>query len=709
MTQPSFTLTVEDRIGTMVFDLPDHPVNVFKNHVKDEFEKLIDQVASDSSIRALVLISGKPGVFIAGADIDEFVKLQTAEQALQLVRGGQVLLERIANLGKPIVAAIHGTCLGGGLETALACTYRVATDHPSTKLGLPEVKLGVIPALGGCQRLPRVTGLLVALDMILNGKQVKARQAYRRGIVDEVVHPTVLADVATKAAKKLANGWKPKRARGISRVLIDGNPLGRAVARRQAEATVRKKVGSQYPAPLAAIDSIMHGLSKGVKAGLDREAELFAELAVGDVSRNLVQLFFAGTALAKDPGVENAPEPRTVQNLGVIGAGFMGAGIGGTAVARAKADVRFRDANQEGIQSGLKEAHRIVRQGFKRRAFSKFDYERRRALLSGGTGWAGFKRADLVIEAVFEDLGVKREVFAELEAECSADCILASNTSTIPIGQIAEGLKHRDRVLGMHFFSPVDKMPLLEVIATEQTSAEAIVTATSFGKRMGKTVIVVADHPGFWVNRILSPYMNEAGRMLEEGVPVDQIDGAMTRFGMPIGPVGLLDQVGIDVAHHASHVMHDAFGDRMQPRDGIARVLDAGRKGRKNGLGFYRYKKGRSDGVDETVYDLLKIEPQPVPPADVQARLVFAMLNEAVLALDEGVIKQPRDGDLGAIYGIGFPPYVGGPLRYLQSFGIARAVDTLGRLETAYGARFSAAPLLRRMAEDGDSFYPVQK
>lgn len=703
----AFTLDVQDGIARVVFDLPGEPVNKITADVSHELHQLLDRLRGDRKVRGVVFLSGKRDNFIAGADIDAFVALESSEEALELVRGGQELVNKFGELDKPVVAAIHGSCLGAGLEAALACAYRVATDHPKTTIGLPEVQLGIIPAAGGCQRLPRLIGVRGALDIILAGKTVPATRAYRLGIVDELVHPAVLEEVAFKAAAKLAGGWKPRRNRGgVFSLLLDRTPLGRKVVFSAATKQVMKKTGGHYPAPLAALDAIAYGLRRGVAAGLAREAQLFGELAVGDVSRKLVQIFFATTALKKDRGVDRATvSAHEVNNVGLVGSGFMGAGIGGTAVLRAGVDVRFRDTEIARVKAGLDAARAILRSRLKRRRLTKHKHARLDALISGGTDWAGFPRADLVIEAVFEDLDVKRQVFGDLEAQVRSDCVLASNTSTIPIARIAEGLRRPERVIGMHFFSPVEKMPLLEVIVTEDTAPWATVTAVEFGRRMGKTVIVVRDQPGFWVNRILAPYLNEAGRLVQDGVSVEDIDASMKRFGFPVGPITLLDEVGLDVAVKGSRVMHAAFGDRLAPMAGLLRLVERGCLGRKNGRGFYRYEKGKRQGVDSTAYDVFDIEPRPVPKADIEKRLVFSLLNEAARAVDEEVVRMPRDGDIGAVFGIGYPPFRGGPLRQLDDIGAGRAVGTLERLQQAYGERFVPAPVLNRMAESNARFY----
>ncbi len=707
---PAFRVDARDGLALARLDLPGESVNKITRSVRDELDALLTEWASDSRVRAVVLLSGKPDTFIAGADIDEFVRLSSVAEARELVRQGQALINRLADLGKPVVAAIHGACLGGGLEAALACTYRVATDHPKTVLGLPEVQLGILPAAGGCQRLPRLIGARAALDMILTGKTLPASRAGKAGVVDEVVHPAILETAASSVAARLADGWRPRRraaGRGIAGFLMDRTPLGRRAVFALARRGVLRQTRGHYPAPLAALRAVAHGLAYGVEAGLEMEAALFAELAVGDVSRNLVRIFFATSALKKDPGVTGqAPPPRPVRNVAIIGAGFMGAAIGGVAVAQAGVDVRFRDTDLARVGQGLATARSILDERLKRRRITKFEHRRLTALLSGGTGFEGFGRADLVIEAVFEDLKVKHEVFRAAEAAVPDDCVLASNTSTIPIARVAEATRRPERVIGMHFFSPVQRMPLLEVIAPDRTAPETTVTAVAFGRRLGKTVIVVRDRPGFWVNRILAPYLNEAGRLLEEGLGIEALDAMMVTFGFPVGPLTLLDEVGLDVAAKSAEVLQQAFGDRMAPAKGVHRLREAGRLGRKNGLGFYQYRNGKRRGADRRVYDLLGAAPRAaVAPDEALARMVYAMLNEAALALDEGVVRSARDGDVGAVFGIGYPAFRGGPLRYLDSLGPARVAAELQRLERAWGERFRPAPLVLRLAETGGRFY----
>jgi len=456
------------------------------------------------------------------------------------------------------------------------------------------------------------------------------------------------------------------------------------------------------------LEAVEHGLKYGITEGLKREAQLFGQLAVTDVSRKLVQIFFATNALKKDPGVQNAPPALRVTRLGIVGSGFMGSGIAGTAVAQAEVDVRMKDADLGRVAQGVLAARAILDDRLKRRRISKYEYARLVALLSGGDTYAGFGRAELTIEAVFEDLAVKQQVLREAEGVLPADGVFASNTSTIPITRIAEAAKDPERVIGMHFFSPVAKMPLLEVIPGARTTPQTISTAVAFGRRMGKTVIVVRDSPGFWVNRILAPYANEVGRLLADGASIDEIDSMAVRFGFPVGPVTLLDEVGLDVALKVAGVMQEAYGDHIVPAPGpgVGALVKAGRLGRKSGRGFYFYKDGKKRGVDENAYELLGAHPNGGPrPADILQRLVLGMVNEAARALGEGVVRNPRDGDIGAIFGFGFPPFRGGPLRYADDLGAERVVSDLERLAERHGVRFAPCEVLREQAGRGTKFY----
>ncbi|HEV7838626.1 MAG TPA: 3-hydroxyacyl-CoA dehydrogenase NAD-binding domain-containing protein, partial [Gemmatimonadaceae bacterium] len=501
--KPALSVEVSDGIAIVTFDLPNESVNKLNRAVKDEFVALVSQLERDTTVNAAVLISGKPDVWIAGADIEEFLELKTATDAERLSRDGQMLLDSLERLRIPIIAAIHGACLGGGLETALACRYRIATDHPKTILGLPEVQLGLIPGAGGTQRLPRKIGLTSGLDLILTGKNVRAKKALQLGMIDELVHPSILRTVAMQRAHEVAEGRRKSERHkgGVKGLLLDSNPAGRAIVLRKAREQTLAKSRGHYPALIAAIDAIAAGYEKGAAYGYRQESRLFGEMAMTDVSKQLIFLFFATNELKKDPGVDPAQhpelpvsafEPLPVDKIAIIGAGFMGAGIASIAVQHGSL-VRLKDADHARVAKGYAAVRDILKERLTRKQITRIQYSDYMALIGGTVDYSGFGNVDLVIEAVFEDLAVKHQVLRETEAAIHPSAIFATNTSTIPIGQIAQASSRPERVLGMHFFSPVHKMPLLEVIATSRTHPQVTATAVAYGKKLGKTVIVVND------------------------------------------------------------------------------------------------------------------------------------------------------------------------------------------------------------------------
>ncbi|GAB1344174.1 fatty acid oxidation complex subunit alpha FadJ [Gemmatimonas sp.] len=710
--ETGLTLTIERGVAVICYDQPGSPVNTLNSRVAPVFDRFFARVEQDEAIVGAVLTSGKADTWIAGADIDELTRIAVAADGEALSRGGHAVLDRLAGLRKPVVAAIHGAALGGGLEVALACRHRIASDHVKTVMALPEVQLGLIPGAGGTQRLPRTVGLQAALDMILTGRNIKAKKAWQMGLVHELVHPAILRDVAVTRVLDLAAGRTPPvkpRKSSATAVLLEENALGRKLVFRKAREGVLAKTKGKYPAPLAAIDVIQHGYVEGMQAGQQEEARVFGELTVSAVSRQLVYLFFATTALKKDSGLPDGIEaqPRTVRKLGVLGAGFMGAGITTVAV-QAGTLVRLKDASVERLAAGWRAVRDVVRERLKKRQITRLQLDDTMSLVGGTTDYRGFADVDLVIEAVFEDVAVKHQVLREVQA-VAPNAIFASNTSTIPIREIAAAAARPEQVVGMHFFSPVHKMPLLEVIVTPDTSAETTSTAVQYGRKLGKTVIVVQDGAGFYVNRILAPYINEAGRLLDDGARIEDVDAALTGFGFPVGPITLLDEVGLDIAGKSGPIMAAAFGDRMLPSATLRRVVESGRLGRKAKNGFYRYAAdGTREGVDESVYALTPAGStrHTVPMSEIEQRCVLPMLNEAVRCLQHGIIGSARDGDIGAVFGIGFPPFLGGPFRHLDTIGLAQAVEQLDRLNARFPGRFEPAALLREMAATGRRFHP---
>jgi 3-hydroxyacyl-CoA dehydrogenase/enoyl-CoA hydratase/3-hydroxybutyryl-CoA epimerase len=717
---PSITLTRDAGVAVLSLDVPGAPVNTLSLALAEELRVLFDDIERDNSIVGAVLISGKSDNFIAGADIEQFLEFKTAEDAEQASYTGQKMLSRLERLRVPVVAAIHGACLGGGLETALACAWRVATEHPKTVLGLPEVQLGLIPGTGGTQRLPRLIGLPNALDMILRGRNVRPKKALKMGLVDDVVHPAILRDIAVQRARELGAGTRKRSEgrteRGAEGLLLERNRFGRTLVLKKARQSVMQQTHGLYPAPLAALDVIRVGYEQGEDAGFKEESRRFGELAMTEVSRQLIFLFFATNSLKKDPGVDApVPAPRPVEKLGVLGAGFMGAGITSVAVQQGTL-VRLKDTDTARVGKGLAAVRDVVKERYTKRQITRQQLDDMMALTGGTTEYSGFGNVDLVIEAVFEDIDLKHRVLREVEPLLPDDAIYASNTSTIPIGRIAEAATRPEQVLGMHFFSPVHKMPLLEIIVTPRTTKEATVTAVAYGKQLGKTVIVVNDGPGFYTTRTLSAYMNEAGRLLDEGAAIDAIDKALVDFGFPVGPITLLDEVGIDVGGKVGLVLADALGVRMTPSEAMRRVVTAGRLGRKGRSGFYRYdESGKKGDVDNSIYQIIGATARAkagqhvdIPAEEMVRRCVLAMVNEAARCLQEGILRSVRDGDVGAVFGIGFPPFRGGPFRYVDTIGAASIVRQLQELNTRHPPRFEAAELLVEMARSGKTFYPTE-
>ncbi len=717
---PALMVTRDAGVAILSLDVPGAPVNTLSLGLAEEMRTVFDDIERDSSITAAILISGKSDNFIAGADIEQFLEFKAAEEAEQASYTGQKMLSRLERLRVPVVAAIHGACLGGGLETTLACAWRIATEHPKTVLGLPEVQLGLIPGTGGTQRLPRLIGLPAALDMILRGRNVRPRKAMKMGLVDEVVHPAILRDVALQRARELGAGTRQRSKgrveRGAEGLLVERNRVGRALVLKRARQSVMQQTHGQYPAPLAALDVIRTGYEESIDAGFREESRRFGQLAMTEVSRQLIFLFFATNSLKKDPGVTApAPAPHPVEKLGVLGAGFMGAGITSVAVQQGTL-VRLKDTDPARVGKGLAAVREVVKERYTKKQITRQQLDDMMALTGPTTEYTGFGNVDLVIEAVFEDIDLKHRVLREVEPLLPNDAIYASNTSTIPITRIAEASTRPEHVLGMHFFSPVHKMPLLEVIATSRTTKEATATAVAYGKQLGKTVIVVNDGPGFYTTRTLSAYMNEAGRLLDEGAAIDAIDRALVDFGFPVGPITLLDEVGIDVGGKVGLVLADALGLRMTPAEAMRRVVTAGRLGRKGRNGFYKYDaSGKKGDVDDSIYQIIGAGARAsagqhvrIPDEEMVRRCVLAMVNEAARCLQEGILRNVRDGDVGAVFGVGFPPFRGGPFRYVDTVSVATIVRQLQELNARHPPRFEPAEVLLEMAQTGRTFYPTE-
>ncbi len=709
-----------DGVAVVRLDVAGEPVNTLQESFAAEFSKVFLDLSEEPQLKAVVFTSGKPDSFIAGADLKMLRAVQHAEQAAELSRTGQRALALLVGFRVPVVAAIHGACLGGGLEVALACSARVATNDQKTKLGLPEVQLGVLPALGGTQRLPRLVGVQSALDLLLTGKQIDGKRALRMGLIDELVPPSILLEAAVRVALARAAQKPPgksvfRRLFGkaeLTELALAENPLGRKVLFDQARKQLLHKTHGNYPAPERILHVVKLGLAEGLEKGLIAEASAFGELVVSAEARALMHVFFASTELKKDSGLDAADvAPRAITRVAVLGAGLMGAGVAYVTAARAKVDVRLKDRDEPALAKGLKYVREILDGRVKARRLDVTERDLLMAHVTATTTYGGFDGVDLVIEAVFEDLALKRSVLADVEAHTGKSAIFASNTSSLPITKLAEGARRPDQVIGMHYFSPVHKMPLLEVVVTERTAPWVTATCVELGKRQGKTVIVVRDGAGFYTSRILGPYLSEASFLVAEGVAIERVDQALVEWGFPVGPITLLDEVGIDVGAKVGHVLYEAFGERMAQPPGVDGLLKDQRLGKKNQRGFYVYgEKGHAKQgakqVDSSVYGLLGVQPtNALASAAIAERCALQMLNEAAHCFGEGILRSARDGDIGAIFGLGFPPFLGGPFHYADTLGAAEIVRRLEGYRSTLGERFNPAPVLVAMAQTGGTFH----
>ncbi|WP_039659718.1 MULTISPECIES: fatty acid oxidation complex subunit alpha FadJ [Pantoea] len=697
MEQNAFHLKMRlDHVGIITIDVPDEKMNTLKAEFAGQIIAIIAEARRDPKLAGLVLISGKPDNFIAGADISMIDRCKSAQEAEALAKQGQEVMAALDALPFPVVAAIHGACLGGGLELALACDARICSLDDKTRLGLPEVQLGLLPGSGGTQRLPRLIGVQQALPLILTGKTLRAKQARKLGVVDDAVPQAILLETAIARVKK---GKVSGRTLPLRDRLLHG-PIGRQALFALASRQTAAKTQGNYPAANRIIEVVRIGLEQGSRAGHDAEARAFGELAMTPESVALRGIFFATTAMKKERGGD--AEPAAVKSVAILGGGLMGGGIASVTAINAGLPVRIKDISLEGVNHALKTSWELLSKKVKRRQLTPAQRQQQMARITGGTDYQGFSQRDVVIEAVFEDLALKQQMVSEVEAHCQPHTLFASNTSSLPIEEIAAKAQRPENVIGLHYFSPVEKMPLVEVIPHLNTSTATLVTIVALARSQGKTPIVVADKPGFYVNRILTPYINEAMRCLLEGEPIDHIDRALVKFGFPVGPIQLLDEVGIDVGSKISPILHQAYGERFAAPAAFDAVLKDGRKGRKNSKGFYRYDQARwqRKKPDASLYTLLKVTPKArQSEAQIAERCVMMMLNEAARCLDEQVIRCARDGDIGAVFGIGFPPFLGGPFHYMDKLGAAEMVNRLTRLTQQHGERFTPCDALIEVAK----------
>jgi 3-hydroxyacyl-CoA dehydrogenase/enoyl-CoA hydratase/3-hydroxybutyryl-CoA epimerase len=720
-------------IASIVFEPPEGRLNILTSATLYRLHDLIGTLRSSPELRAVVVRSAAPRSFIAGADVNEIGDIADARAGEEGARLGQAIFTELSELNVPVVAAINGICLGGGAELALACHYRVASDADAVKIGLPEVRLGILPGFGGTQRLPRLVGLPRGLDLILSSRTLDARRAKRAGLVDLVIPEAIFEREVKRFVELLAAGGAPargvppfdgarkaqaRRAKITSRDRFLESRIGLPILRRVTRRSVEAKTKGHYRAPLVAMDVMFDGWGKPLRDGLAIEARALGELIVGEEKQALVHVFFLNEAAKRDRGVrDDGIEPRHIDRAGLLGAGVMGGGIA-QLLSQKDIPVRLKDLNDEAILSGLRAASKVYRESVRRRRMKPREMERRLALIQPTLDHSGFGHVDIVFEAVVESMSVKKAVLAEAERIVPEHCIFASNTSALSITELAAESQRPSRVAGFHFFNPVHRMPLVEVIRGDTTSDETIVTLMALARRLGKTPIVCRDGPGFLVNRILGRYMNEAGQLLAEGVSVERCDHVAVEFGMPMGPIRLIDEVGVDVASKVAGILLDGLGTRYQANNLLERLAGDGRLGRKSGRGFYVYTPPsrwalpgmRRKGpvvVDPSIDRYVETGGRRFSGSDreIRDRLIFVMIDEAARCLDERIVQRAGDVDVGMIFGTGFPPFRGGLLYFADQIGAKSVVETLTRFAETVAPRFAPSDRLKEMAAHDRTFY----
>ncbi|HTL29982.1 MAG TPA: 3-hydroxyacyl-CoA dehydrogenase NAD-binding domain-containing protein [Tepidisphaeraceae bacterium] len=686
----------DQNIVTVWLDVPGKPVNICSPQLLADLSQALDSIEHDKPA-GVIFSSPKPKSFNAGADLFEIRKMMR-EQVLQYLADGQALFNRIAALSMPTVAAINGDCLGGGFEFALACRYRVAADTGSINIGLPEVKLGLIPGWGGTTRLPRTIGLTKALPILLAGKTMSPKKALRAGLVDEVVRPEALL----AAARRLLQTKPARRQPGQLDRLLASTALLRRRVLDSAEAEARRTTYDNYPAPLKLLDAIRIGYDAGVSAGFDAERRALVELMDTDVTKNLMRLFFLRQGSKKWAAEQVGTEAAEVKHVAVIGGGTMGAGIVHSLI-RAGFPVRLIEADANALSAALQRIRGLLDEDVSAKKLDSLAARHAFNRVAPSADWTGLGLADLVIEAIVENIGAKQDIFARLDRLTREGAVLATNTSSLSVTELAAATRHPDRVVGMHFFNPVNKMPLAEIIRTNHSSNSALATAVAVATKMGKTPLIVGDAPGFVVNRVLIPYLREALLIALEGTPIPEIDDAMKRWGMPMGPFELLDEIGLDVA---VYVLKSLVRDGTDPVPPALKVaIERKWLGKKTGRGFYvhskSYRRGASTKLNlnaELAAMLFIGEPRHLDTKDIQWRLVLPMINEAGRLLEEGVIDSTDALDLAMVLGLGLAPFRGGLVHYANTVGIDEVVRRLADLTDRHGPRFSPCDFLRTLA-----------
>ncbi len=699
-----------DGIAHLILDNPDERVNVLSALFIEEFLDILSQIEKDGRIKGLILESAKPGVFVAGADIKWLKSLKTAEDCRSFAINAHVPFNRLEDLKMPTIAAINGVCLGGGLELAMACRWRVALEHKSVQIGLPEIKLGVLPGGGGTQRLTALVGIQNALQLACAGKTLRPEEALRLGLIDAILPSQGFVDEAKKyLVEKIESGtdyrrpWHdPDYRYGVNQE--EKNPEARKKIFETSRQLTLKQTKGHVRSPMKIIDAVETGAEKGFRAGLLAEQAVFAEVLCSPEARGLVDLFLMQNAMTKVYGSKDRSiKPADVKKVGVLGAGLMGSGIAHSLIAVGK-KVVLKDISEEALNRGVQSIRGIFNQDVQKGRMSETKANEIMSLLETTLDYEVFRDVDMVIEAVFEDMALKQKTVREVEKYIQKHCIFASNTSSLAITELAKASERPENFIGTHYFSPVNRMPLLEIIKGGKTSELTVVTAVSIAHATRKLPIVVNDCYGFYTTRAVGAYLIEAMRCLNDGADVGVIDSAMMDYGFPVGPITLLDEVGHDVGAHVLTIMKQAYPERFS--DELTKVTVAdGRLGRKNGRGFYVYEGGKKKGIDETVYSLFKSrEDRKMVKEEIVERIVMNLLNEVGFCMGENIVTNLVDAEMGLVFGIGFPPFRGGPLHAMDEIGAGRVVETLSQLEAKWGSRFKAAPYIIQAAKDHKVF-----
>ena len=707
MSYKRISFEVKDKVAFVGFGHNDSKaMTVLDEETLTELRDIVEEIHTKTSeLDGVIFHSHKERCFLAGADITLISSMQTESDGQAGAEAGQKIFNRIEDLKIPTVACVHGVCLGGGLELSLSCKTILISDDKATALGLPEVKLGIIPGFGGTYRLPKKVGLPTALDMILTGKTLNSRNAKKLGLAREVFPKERLIEQAPKFFKD--NDKKSSFKDSIEDLVTD-NVLTKKVIFQKARESVLKKTKGFYQAPLKILDVMEAGVLKGRSSYLQSESQAFGELCVGEQSKNLQHIYFMTEKVKKYSGPKGEGKAPKLERGACLGAGTMGGGIAWL-MAKNNMFPIMKDINYDGIELGLKQASKNFSGAVKRKRMSKDDFERKMRSISGQTDYRGFKRVDLVIEAIVENMDIKKSVFSEVEKEVKPETILTSNTSSLSIQEMSTALEDSSRFAGLHFFNPVHLMPLVEIITHDNVSPETVEALYNWVLKSKKTPVVVKDGPGFLVNRILMPFMNEAGFLLEEGVSMKDIDDACLNFGMPMGPCRLLDEVGIDVGQKVAKIIHDGLGDRAKASTLSGKLVEKGFLGKKTSKGFYIYdEKGKVVGPNEEALALFPKATKKMSEVEIQKRVFLPMINEAATVLEDKIVDNAADVDLGLIFGIGFPPFRGGLLKYADSEGIERIHDELVKhAESVDSDRYTPCELIKTLVKDKKKFYEL--